>query len=53
MMCSYTPTQRERLQLCGYRFIRLFRNVYLVRNYSTAARKFSLYGIAILRKGDA
>jgi hypothetical protein len=52
MVCSYTLSQKERLELYGYRFIRLFRNVYLVRNYSKNARKFSLYGIAVLRKGE-
>jgi hypothetical protein len=52
MVCSYTPTQKERLERYGYRFIRIFGNVFLVRNYSTNAREFSLYGIAVLRKGD-
>lgn len=52
MVTGYTMSQKERLEYHGYRFIRLFRNVYIVRNYSTAARRFSLYGIAVVRKGE-
>ena len=49
MVCSYTPAQKERLERYGYRFVHIFKNVYLVRNYSIYAKEFSLYGIAILR----
>lgn len=52
MVCSYTFTQKEQLERYGYRFKHLFGNVYLVRNYSTEARRFSLYGFAVLRKGE-
>ena len=50
MVTSYTLSMKKRLELYGYRFIHLFRNVYLVRNYSTKVRQVSLYGIAVLRK---
>ena len=52
MVTSYTWTQKQRLEMYGYRFVRLFRNVFLVRNYSINAREFSLYGIAVLQKGE-
>ena len=52
MVTGYTLSQKERLEYNGYRFVHLFRNVYLVRNYSKAARAVSLYGIAVLRKGE-
>ena len=39
MICSYTPTQKERLERNGYRFVHI-------------AKEFSLYGIAVLRKGE-
>ena len=52
MPTSYTLTQKERLEYCGYRFIHLFRSLYLVRNYSTKAKRFSLYGFAVVRKGE-
>ena len=52
VVTTYEMSQKKRLEYSGYRFVRLFGNVYLVRNYSTEARKFSLYGIAVLRKGE-
>lgn len=52
MVTGYTWTQKQRLEMYGYRFIRLFGNVFLVRNYSRNAKSFSLYGIAVLRKGE-
>lgn len=52
MPTGYTMSQKATLEYFGYRFIHLFRNVYLVRNYSTKARKLSLYGIAVLQKGE-
>jgi hypothetical protein len=52
MVTGYTLSQKERLEYNGYRFIHLFRNVYLVRNYSTRAREVSLYGIAVLKRGE-
>ena len=52
MVTYYPISHKKRLELCGYRFIRLFRNVYLVRNYSLYAKKISLYGIAVIREGD-
>lgn len=42
----------ERLKRHGYKCIHLFGNVYLVRNYSINARRFSLYGIVVVRKGE-
>lgn len=42
-------TRKERLERAGYRTIHLFGDVYLVRNYSVKARRFSLYGIEILK----
>ena len=53
MVCTYTLSLKKRLELSGYKFIHLFRNVYLVRNYSTGYREFSLYGIAIIKRGDS
>ena len=52
MVTGYTMTQKERLEYHGYRFIRIFGRLYLVRNYSTRAKRFSLYGFAYLRKGE-
>lgn len=52
MVTGFTLSQKQRLEINGYKFIHLFRNVYLVRNYSTGAKKFSLYGVAVLRKGE-
>lgn len=53
MVCTYSLSLKKRLELSGYKFIHLFGNVYLVRNYSTKAREFSLYGIAVVKKGDS
>lgn len=47
-----TTSGLERLKRHGYRCIHLFGNVYLVRNYSVTARKFSLYGLVFVQKGD-
>lgn len=47
-----TPSGLERLKRHGFKCIHLFRNVYLMRNYSISARHFSLYGIVVVRKGE-
>ena len=52
VVTGFTMSQKQRLEYHGYRFVHLFRNVYFVRNYSTAARQFSIFGIAVLRKGE-
>lgn len=47
-----TPSGLECLKRHGYRCIHLLGNVYLVRNYSVNAQRFSLYGLVIVRKGE-
>lgn len=50
MIPTHTQAQKERFERHGYKWIRLFGRVYLVRNYSVRAKKFSLYSFAILQK---
>lgn len=52
LIMKTTPSGLERLNRHGYRCIHLFGRVYLVRNYSVNARKFSLYGLVVVRKGE-
>ena len=52
MVTTCPWSQKRTLEYLGYKFIRLFGNVYFVKNYSERAKKFSLYGIAVLRKGE-
>lgn len=51
MVTTCPMSQKATLEYLGYKFTHIFRSVYLVRNYSLNARQFSLYGIAVLRKG--
>ena len=51
MVTICTMSMKKRLEYYGYKFIRLFRNVYLVRNDTSKAMEISIYGIAVLRKG--
>lgn len=50
MIPIYTQAQRDRHERHGYKWVHLFGRLHLVRNYSVNARKFSLYGLAILKK---
>lgn len=52
MIMKTTLSGLERLHRHGYRCIHLFGNVYLVRNYSVNARRFSLYGLVAVREGE-
>ena len=52
MVTSFTISMKKRLELYGYRFIHLFKNVYLVRNCPVKEMEISIYGVAILRKEE-
>lgn len=52
MVTTCPMSQKATLEYLGYKFTHLFRNVYIVRNCSEKARRFSLYGIAVMRKGE-
>ena len=45
-----TKKSLERFQNSGYRTIHLFSNLYLIRNYSIKAKKFSLYGFVWVKE---
>ena len=54
MACEQTYcvpiSRKERLERAGYNPIHLFGDVYLVRNRSIKARRFSMYVICVLRE---
>ena len=52
MVTTFSMSMKKRLEYYGYRFVHLFRNVYLVRNDPTKAMEISICGIAVLRKGE-
>ena len=52
MVTGFTISMKKRLELYGYKFIHLFRNVYLLRTNKTKDVEISICGIAVLRKGE-
>ncbi len=46
---TITKKSLELFKNSGYRTIHLISNLYLIRNYSVKARKFSLYGLVLVR----
>ncbi len=52
MVTSFTMSMKKRLEYYGYKFIHLFKNVYIIRSDKTKATDIYIYGIAILRKGS-
>ena len=40
----------ERFKNSGYRVVHLIGNLYLIRNYSIKAKKFSLYGLVLVKE---
>ena len=52
MVTGFTMSMKKRLELYGYRFVHIFGNVYLIRNGKAKATEISIYGIAVLRKGE-
>lgn len=51
MVTTFKMSMKKRLECYGYKFVHLFRNVYLVQNDPTKETEIPIYGIAVLRKG--
>lgn len=52
MKIRYTKRLLYEWQIAGYKPIHLFKDYYLLRRYSKGFRKFSLYDLVRIKKGE-